>query len=275
MGTSGVTPSRAFIFVYASLSLASSAPLLRAMDLKEIEARGSIRALVSADEQPEMFALTPGLESAPGFEREILDSFAKAHGLKVDVTTVARFDQIIPTLVRGDGDLIIGIIDTETRRKQIGFTAETLPARHLVVTRRPAPTIDDAETMKKAHFGVIVGTSWAEAATAAGIPIANTTQFPDLPRVLSALQAGKIAATVMSCPDFALAQKRDGALQGGLFLGTPNSAAWGVRKTDKALNDALNEHIASLRGSRAWSQLVAKYFTPDALDLFRRARGPQ
>ena len=35
---------------------------------------------------------------------------------------------------------------------------------------------------------------------------------------------------------------------------------------------ALSDHIFSLKGSPTWGQLVAKYFTGDTLDLFRRAR---
>jgi membrane-bound lytic murein transglycosylase MltF len=106
--------TRAFLLAATTTIIAAFPGLAHALDLKEVEARGSIRALVSADEQPEMFALTENTD--PGVEREILDGFAKAHGVKVEVTTVATFDQITPTLVRGDGDLIIGIIDTESRR---------------------------------------------------------------------------------------------------------------------------------------------------------------
>jgi ABC-type amino acid transport substrate-binding protein len=187
---------------------------------------------------------------------------------------VPNFEQIIPMLLKGDGDLIIGIIDTETRRRQIDFTIETLPARHLVVYRKPAAPLE-APDVKRAHFGVIQGTSWAEAAATAGVPAANTSSFPDLFAVLAALQAGKVAATVMSAPDFALAQRHDAGLQAGVFIGAPDSAAWGLRKTDKQLEDALNDHIFSLRGSVAWRQLVGKYFTPEALELFRRARKTQ
>jgi ABC-type amino acid transport substrate-binding protein len=239
-------------------------------DLKDIEARGSVRALVSADEQPEMFALTPG--GNPGFEREILDAFGRARGVKVEVTTVANFEQIIPTLLRGEGDLIIGIIDTPARRKDISFTIETLPGRHLIVNRKPAAPINDLALLKTTRFGVIQATSWAEAAAAAGVPASNTTTFPDLPTVMGALQAGKVAATVMSAPDFALAKRHDPSLQAGAFIGPPSSAAWGVRKTDIALVNALSDHIFSLKGSPTWGQLVAKYFTGDTLDLFRRAR---
>jgi ABC-type amino acid transport substrate-binding protein len=144
-----------------------------------------------------------------------------------------------------------------------------------VVNRKPAGLIADLNTLKATRVGVILGTSWAEAAAAAGVSPANTTQFSDLPAVLAALRAGKVAATVMSAPDFALAQKRDRALQGGIFIGAPNSAAWGLRKADTALLEALNDHILTLRKSRAWEQLVAKYFTPEAFDLFRRARRTQ
>src|SRR5262249_57751996 len=115
----------------AVLACAALCGTAGALDLKEIETRGSLRVLVSADEQPEMFALTAA--TSPGFEREILEAFAKTHHCKLELVTVPTFDQIIPLLLKEEGDVIVGIIDTEGRRQSINFTIETLPARHLAV----------------------------------------------------------------------------------------------------------------------------------------------
>ena len=52
----------------------------------------------------------------PGFERELIEGFCRIHGLARDVVRVEDIDQIAPTLQRGDGDLIAGIVDTEARR---------------------------------------------------------------------------------------------------------------------------------------------------------------
>jgi membrane-bound lytic murein transglycosylase F len=228
--------------------------------------------LVSADEQPEMFALTPAAPAPPGFEREILEGFARTHRCKLELVTVQTFDQIIPMLLKEDGDVIVGIIDTESRRRQISFTIETLPARHLAVNRKPQPPLATLDDFRKVKVGVITGTSWAEAAAAAGVKGTNTVSFPDLPQVLEALQSGRVSATVMSAPDFALAQRHDPSLQAGPFLGPPSRAAWGVRKSDPGLLASLNDYIFNMRSSPAWGQLVGRYFTPDALDLFKRAR---
>src|SRR5262249_55575388 len=99
-----------------------------------------------------------------------------------------------------------------------------------------------------------------------------TVNFPDLPQVLEALQAGKGGATVMSAPDFALSQRHDPTLQAGIFLGPPSHPPRGGRQADKALGDGPNHPIFNKRSPPAWGQLVARYFSSDALDLFRRAR---
>src|SRR5262245_46339532 len=90
-------PCEAGFAALACLVLSGAA---QALDLKEIEARGTLRVLVSADELPEMFALAPGA-SAPGFEREIIEGFARTHRCKPEVVTVPTFDQIIPMLLKG------------------------------------------------------------------------------------------------------------------------------------------------------------------------------
>ncbi len=59
-------------------------------DLAQAKAAGRLRILVTSDEASEMFALTP-LEK-PGFERELLEGFARLHRLKLDVVAIDRFE---------------------------------------------------------------------------------------------------------------------------------------------------------------------------------------
>ncbi len=259
-------------FVSCVLALAAAPAFAPAADLKDFQQKGVLRALVSADEQPEMFAVTN--DAPPGFERELLEGFAKTRNLKVAVVMVHDFEQIIPALLKGDGDLIVGIVDTASRRKQIDFTIETLPARHLAISRKPGAPVRTLDDLRAAHMVLATGTSWAEAAFAAGVKPGSALMVPDLPGVLAALQAGRAGATVMSAPDFALAQRRDPALEAGVFIGAPTPAAWGMRKADAALTAAINDYIFTMRSTPAWSQLVTKYFNGEALELFRRARKP-
>jgi ABC-type amino acid transport substrate-binding protein len=246
-------------------------PLETAMaEVGLLSGRDTLKVLVAGDELPEMYELHEG--SLPGLEREMIEGFARAHHLKVEVVPIVPFNQVVPALLKGQGDIIVGIIETESRRKQIDFTVETLPTRHVIVTHKPHASIQRVEALRSVQVGVLQGTSWAEAASAAGVPPANTTGYQELKPLLLALSSGKIAATVMSVSDYALVHKHDPDLEAGAFLGAPGHGAWGVKKSDGDLLRTLNQHIETLRSSPAWNGLVVKYLGEDSLVLLARAR---
>jgi ABC-type amino acid transport substrate-binding protein len=130
-------------------SLLAAAP---AADFPEIQARGSLKVIAAEGEQPEMFDFD-GDPAKPGFEREMLEGFCRLKRLKLEVVSVKSFADRIPAILRGDGDVIIGLVDTAERRKQIDFTAEVLPVRHLVVAQKAAPVASVEEFKKKKAIG--------------------------------------------------------------------------------------------------------------------------
>ncbi len=238
-------------------------------DLAEIKSKGTLRVLVMDDEQPEMYSTQTG--AAPGFDREILDGFASLHRIRVE-TVVRPFEEIIATLVRGQGDLIVGLVDTEARRRQIGFSTEVLPTRHVVLTRRPQAPILALAGLRSARVGVVKGTSWADAVAEAGVPVSQTELVTDLAAALDGLRAKRFAASVLSLVDASLAIRKDPQLQAGLFLGAPGHACFGVRKSDPELQKAIDEYLGNLRKTGSWSRLVVKYFGNDALAVLGRAK---
>jgi ABC-type amino acid transport substrate-binding protein len=216
-----------------------------------------------------MWSRAPG--AAPGFDRELLEGFASLHRVKVE-TVVRPFEDIIAGLVKGQGDVIIGLAETEARRRQVAFTGEVLPTRNVVVTRKPQPPIDSLAALRAARLGIVKGTSWADAALAAGVPAGQTELVADLGAVLDGLRARRYAATVLSLVDASLAIRKDPELQAGLLLGTPGRAAYCVRKEDAELLRALDEYLGNTRKNGSWSRLVVKYFGNDALAILGRAR---
>lgn len=235
---------------------------LAAGDLPAIEGRGTLRILVPGDETPEMFAFERG--TSPGFEREMLEGFAALRKIKLEVIPVDRFEEILPALQKGQGDVVTGINDTSARRQTVDFTVEVLPSRHVVVTRKPRPVVASAFQFRAEKVGVLRGTTWADSAAAAG---AHPELFAEEKEVLAALKSGRITATVLSGTEFILAQRHDTELQAGIVLGTPGSAAWAVRKEDRQLKAALDDYLTGLRHTGSWSRLVVKYFGRDALDV--------
>lgn len=231
-----------------------------------------LRVLVAADEDQEMFSFEPG--KPPGLEREMIEGFAKAHGLAIEVVPVVRFEQIIPNLNSRVGDVILGIVETEGRRAQVAFTDEVLPTRHVVVGLTSRTQVRSLEQLRLQKVGVVTGSSWAEAAATAGVPPIRIMSFTDTPAMMTALLSGQVSVAVMGISSFALGRKKHPELRADLFLGAPGRHAWAVRKSDVALRDQLNQHIALLKGSGAWGQLLARYLSPDALALFTSARKP-
>lgn len=197
--------------------------------------------------------------------------FARVQKLKLVLVPVVRWDGAIPDLVKGRGDVLAGINATEARRKQIDFSDELLPAKNVVVTRKPHAVVRAADQLQAERVAAAPGTTWWEAVEAAGVPPSRVVKVDDAAQAFAALREGKATATVLDLVDFFFERRKDPALEMGMTLGNPLSSAWGVRKTDPKLRQALNAYLRDLRSSPAWSRLVVKYFGEDALAVLGRA----
>jgi ABC-type amino acid transport substrate-binding protein len=161
-------------------------------------------------------------------------------------------------------------VDTPARRQKVAFTSEVFPVRHLAVTRRPLGAVARPEDLRGLRVGVIPGTTWEQAAVDAGVPSAKRVAFRDADALLAGLRAGQADAIVMALLDFALAQKRDGDLVAGAFVGATTSAAFAVRPGDARLRQALDGYLQGMRQARA--ALMFKYMSEEALSLIALAR---
>ena len=110
---------------------------------------------------------------------------------------VEGWDNLIPALLQGRGDLIAGRFTvTDARLKQIAFTSEVFPSRNVVMTRKPHAPVATVEALRQEKVGTIKGSSMAEAVRAV-VPAPNVDDsFPPggLP---GALAAGKVTAVVL------------------------------------------------------------------------------
>lgn len=242
-----------------------------AFDLREIQTRGTLRVLAVVSDE-ETYFVSPRPDLPPGFDVEILGGFARLHALKLQIVPVSRWDGLIPSLRQAKGDLIAGgFTDTETRRLQIDFTSEVFPTRSVVITRRPDAVVESVEQLKVRRVGTIRGTFMEEELAAAGVTNVDTSiATGELPL---ALKTARIEAAVDGLEAALTAKARDPDLQCGLFLGRPSSLAYGVRKDDPALREALNAYISNVRRTSTWSRLVVKYFGPSSLEILNKARG--
>ena len=257
----------------AAMAWALAAGPLRAADLPEIKTRGALRVLVvSQEDTPEFLSLKKG--GNPGFDREILEGFARTHGVRLDFVVVPSWEVLIPWLVEGRGDVIAGrVSSTESRRQRIDFTNEVFPTRVVIINRKPAPPLNTKELLAAVpKIGTIKGTSMEEALQAAGIPATKIDGSIAAGTMADVLSSAKVGAVAWPLEDAMLAQKKDPAIQIGLFLGAPESLAYGLQKGSPLLKAALNEHIRLVKQSGTWSRLTITYFGSSAPQILKRAR---
>jgi ABC-type amino acid transport substrate-binding protein len=239
-------------------------------DLPELISQGVLRVVVAADEGAETFALQPS--ESPGFERELMEGFAKLHGLRLQVVVAKGYADRIPILVKGDGDVIAAIFDTEDRRRLVDFTVEILPTHNVAVTAAPKPVAKRVEDLRTLRVGVIRGAKPAEEALEAGVPASALRKYETRDELIHALQTDTVDVCVLPVSEFAIAAKRVPALVAGTIVGPRGRLSWAVRKQDPQLRAAFDEYIGHVRRSPSWSRLVVKYFGQQALSVLGRTK---
>jgi polar amino acid transport system substrate-binding protein len=241
-------------------------------DMAEIKKSGRVRVLVNVDvRRPEFFSVSPG--SPPGFDQEVLRGFAKVHDIKLEVVTVDGWDALVPALLADKGDVIAGRFTvTDSRRQLIDFTREVFPYRLVVITRKPRPVVRTLEQLRAEKVGTTKGSSLIDALDAAGIPAAKRDDKIPTGAYVEALKSGRVTAVVWGIECAIPSVREDPELQLGMSVGAPGSLAYGVRKGETGLLQALDDQIGSLRRSPVYYSLVRKYFGEDAPQILEKVR---
>ena len=254
-----------------AVALLAAAPVIAA-DLAEVKANGTLRVIVMPlSATDEFFPIPAG--ARPGFDRAVLDGFAGLHRIKLEVVPVEGWDNLIPALLQGRGDLIAGRFTvTDARLKQIAFTSEVFPSRNVVLTRRPHAPVTTLDALAKERVGTIRGSSMAEAVKAV-VPASNLDDSIPPGGLPGALAAGKVSAVVLGIESAIAAQRQDPAIELGAFVGPPRSLAYAVRRQDAALLQALDEYVDNVKRTPTWSRLVVEYFGDSAPEILKKARG--
>lgn len=254
---------RAACLAAACLVPAALAP---AFDLADVQTRGSLRVAV-VEGQPGLFAWGPG--QAPGFDREVLEGFARLHRVGLSVVPRTTPEAAIAAVAEGRADVTGGVLASEAAASPVDLSVEVLPSRYVVLTRRPQPPAAQASDLAGARVGLVRSAAGAATLHAAAIAPAETLSPAD---VVEALRSGRVSAVVLRVEQGVLAQRADRDLELGAMLGAPQSVCYAVARTDVALRRSLNEYLGNLRRSATWNRLLITYFKEGASRILKAAR---
>jgi polar amino acid transport system substrate-binding protein len=238
----------------------------------DIAARPRIRFLTSVDYPP--FNFLDGSGRLTGFNVDLVRMLcAELEALDRCQIEAKPFDQLVPTLLRGEADAVAaGVAVTPENRRDLAFTESYLryPARFVV--RRDAPL---PELVGERVAGLRVGTVRGSAHTAmlaAFFPKAERVEFDNRDAALDALKRKQVAAVFGDGVSLSFWLDSNAAGDCCAFAGGPylserflgEGLAIAVARKDADLAQALDYALGQVVAKKGFSELMLRYFPTSA-----------
>ncbi|WP_346838923.1 transporter substrate-binding domain-containing protein [Microbulbifer sp. SAOS-129_SWC] len=220
-------------------------------DLKAIERHGKLRILVD-------ISTTESLHRAAtqqDIELDQLKRFARQLGLEPVVLYVDSFDQLIPLLNAGQGDIIANDLTiTDARKQQVDFSVPTVRTRLVLVSQQGVPTVGKGDKLEGKTLTVTRGTTYATRAREfvrqhPGVKLVVTDRnYVD---IAIDVASGKTDFTIIDgfILDLVLQFRND--LKKNVEFPEEQVLAWAIRKSSPQLLDAVNSKIRHIKLTRS------------------------
>ena len=241
-------------------------------DLKAIERRGSLRVL-TRNNSVNYFLYRGRLM---GFDYELSEMVARDAGVRLEMVVPPRFEDLIPWLLEGRGDVIAASMTiTPDREESIAFTRPYLYVHEVIV--EPAGTEDPLRSVEELvgrEIHVQKSSSYYRTLEAlqnsvGPFTIVEASEDLELEDLVAAVGEGKVPLTVADSHllDAELIYRDD--VQPAVFLPSltepdedphPQEIAFGVRQDNPALREFLNEFISKSYRGLAYNVIFNRYF---------------
>ena len=187
----------------------------------------------------------------PDYERELAAKFGRTLGISVTLVSVGKFEELIPSLLAGKGDIIAANLTViDSRKKQIAFSLPVGHSREQLVTRAKDNSLRHPADLKGRTIAVQDQTSFMETANKL------RKQYPTLrvqvlpghlttDEIIDKVAAGEVDLTLLDSNllDVLLDYRRD--IKTALNVTGERDLAWGVRPDNPHLLAALNRFLTS------------------------------
>ncbi|NMB78112.1 MAG: amino acid ABC transporter substrate-binding protein [Methanomicrobiales archaeon] len=198
-----------------------------------------------------------------GFDIDAARIVAEQQGFEVSFTAV-RWDDALPALESGKIDLLwSGLTISPERSARVNFSVPYYRVNRSIAVREGSGyTMEDFHA-GRLRIGAQNGTGevgWVQANLIASgrMPAANLSLYPDVTSLTTALADGSVDASFAQTPAQAVAIRGKPLVVIG-NTGTEYSCAVAMRKTDPALQAAIDTGLSRLMADPAWERLRAHY----------------
>lgn len=231
-------------------------------DYDEIVASGTLRAVTGYNE----ISYFAQADTVSGFQYEMLQAFAKAHGLRLDIKPVSSFSQRLNYVWKGQYDILANNTPTTSKiRRKLHFTRPILMSRQVLVQR------SNDSTHIKSHLQLAGREVWVTKDSPAILRLENLAEeiadtivikkfegygSDQLPVLVA---SGDIDYAVCDWNLAAAALADYPVLDIGMDIGFTQFYAWGVNKMAPELLEVLNVWLDEYIESTEFKNLLKKY----------------
>ena len=195
-----------------------------------------------------------------GFDYDILSLFARKLGIELEVRCIQDWQDLIPQLISGEGDIIgAGMTRLENRMKQIYFSDGYFPTKVVIVTNKENTALNSLSDLKNKIVTSTKGTSYLSALQLIeGIQI--DTNFNDPNTLLQAVSEGKVNAVAVDLTETVIGHVVYPNLKIVDTITGMQQYGYGVSKNKPELLTKLNSFLKEINEDGTYQKVYRKYF---------------
>ena len=207
-----------------------------------------------------------------GFDFRVLQSFAKSQGVSLEIVRVSSFDDLLPALLRGEGDIAAGSLTiTPERSLLVDFSVPYFPVLEWVVANQRSEMLEGPEGLTGKIGSAMQATSLeARMNSLDGVevlPVASKTEMYE------AVVAGRADFTIDETVSALVILPNYPDLKRVLELPALQHYGFAMAPGND-LRLALDQFLTQTVGGESFYKLVLRFLGPAGVEALKRTRIP-
>jgi len=203
-----------------------------------------------------------------GFEYELVRKFAEDLDLRLEVIVVPAYDELIPWLLEGRGDLIAAFMTISPARedKGIRFSRPSHYAEEMLVARADEDKLNTPQDLKGRTVVVRPASSYRNSleklkGDGIDLKISDAPETMETEEIIDRVASGEYDLTVADTQILSIEESYRDDIKGIFPISGKISQGWAVRKDDTELLAAINKFLDKEYRGLFYNITYKKYFS--------------